>query len=140
MYMKRALVALLGVGVMLSASIVVDSAYALAAIPTPSATIADISSAKSDACAGIGVAGSGCGDNGSALSGALTAIINVFAAIVGVVAVIMIIIAGMRFITSGGDTSKVASAKSAITYAIIGLIIVAAAESIVHFVLGKVGG
>jgi hypothetical protein len=47
----------------------------------------------------------------------------------------MIILAGAKFISSDGDTSKIASAKTSITYAIVGLVIVAAAQAIVRFVL-----
>ena len=53
------------------------------------------------------------------------------AIIVGVVAIIMIIVGGFRYITSGGDSSKVGSAKNTIIYAIIGLILVALAQ-IIH--------
>lgn len=64
-------------------------------------------------------------------------VINILSLIVGVVAVIMIIISGLKYITSGGDTNNVTSAKNTILYAIIGLIIVALAQVIVRFVLDK---
>lgn len=64
-------------------------------------------------------------------------IINILTIIVGVIAVIMIIIGGLRYITSGGDSNKVSSAKNTILYAIIGLVIVALAQVIVRFVLNK---
>lgn len=62
-------------------------------------------------------------------------IVNIFSIIVGAVAVIMIIYGGFRYITSGGDSNKVGSAKNTLIYAIIGLIIVALAQIIVHFVI-----
>lgn len=65
-------------------------------------------------------------------------IINIFSLIVGVVSVIMIIIGGFRYITSGGDSTNVSSAKNTILYAIVGLIIVALAQTIVRFILGRV--
>jgi len=65
-------------------------------------------------------------------------IINIFSLIVGVVSVIMIIVGGFRYITSGGDTNNVSAAKNTILYAIIGLIIVALAQTIVRFILGRV--
>jgi hypothetical protein len=68
----------------------------------------------------------------------ITDIVNVFSVIVGVVAVIMIIVGGFRYITSGGDSNNISSAKNTIIYAIIGLIIVALAQFIVQFVLNKV--
>jgi hypothetical protein len=56
---------------------------------------------------------------------------------VGIIAVIMIVYGGFRYITSGGDATKVTSARNTILYAIIGLIIVALAQFIVKFVLKK---
>ncbi len=65
-------------------------------------------------------------------------IINIFSLVVGVVAVIMIIIGGLKYITSGGDSSNVTGAKNTILYAIIGLVIVALSQVIVRFVLSRV--
>lgn len=67
----------------------------------------------------------------------ITNIVNIFSVIVGVIAVIMIIIGGFRYVTSGGDSGNVTSAKNTIMYAIIGLIIVALAQIIVRFVLNQ---
>jgi hypothetical protein len=67
-------------------------------------------------------------------------VINIFSLVVGVVSVIMIIIGGLKYITSGGDSGNVSGAKNTILYAIIGLVIVALAQVIVQFVLGKVSG
>ncbi len=64
-------------------------------------------------------------------------IINIFSAIVGVVAVIMIIYGGFRYIASGGKQESVTAAKNTLLYALVGLIIVAFAQIIVHFVLNK---
>ncbi len=62
-------------------------------------------------------------------------IVNVFSIIVGIVAVIMVIWGGFKYITSGGDSGHVSGAKNTLIYAIIGLLIVALAQFIVHFVL-----
>lgn len=64
-------------------------------------------------------------------------IVNVFTAIVGVVAVIMIVVGGFQYITSGGDSGKISTAKNTIIYAIIGLVFVALAQIFVQFVLNK---
>lgn len=61
--------------------------------------------------------------------------VNVLSLIVGIIAVIMIIYGGLRYITSGGDSGNVGNAKNTLLYAIIGLVIVALAQLIVHFVL-----
>lgn len=65
-------------------------------------------------------------------------LVNILSVIVGIVAVIMIIYGGFKYITSGGDSGNVSTAKNTIIYAIIGLVIVALAQFIVHFVLAQV--
>ncbi len=65
-------------------------------------------------------------------------VVNLLSAIVGIIAVIMIIVGGLRYVTSGGNDTSVTSAKNTILYAIIGLIIVAMAQILVHFTLQKV--
>jgi hypothetical protein len=65
-------------------------------------------------------------------------IIQIFSIIVGFVAVVMIIVGGIKYITSGGDSGNISGAKNTIIYAIIGLIIVAVAQLVVHFVLNGV--
>ncbi|MDL2341579.1 MAG: pilin [Patescibacteria group bacterium] len=62
-------------------------------------------------------------------------VVNIFSIIVGIIAVIMIIYGGFKYITSGGDSGNVSGAKNTLIYAIVGLIIVALAQFIVHFVL-----
>jgi hypothetical protein len=68
----------------------------------------------------------------------ITLIINIFSIVVGIVAVIMIVLGGLKYITSGGDSNNVTSAKNTILYAVVGLVVVALAQFIVRFVLGKV--
>jgi len=108
-----------------------------------SAQIAD--PIQSGTCAGVdlslGTSGS-CTPDPTAgqdkLNNIIRLVINIFSLIVGVVSIIMIIIGGLRYITSGGESSNISSAKNTIIYAIIGLVIVALAQFIVHFVLGRV--
>lgn len=76
-------------------------------------------------------------DGTSKVNTLLQKIINIFSVIVGVVAVIMIIYGGFKYITSGGASEKITSAKNTILYALVGLIIVALAQIIVRFVLSK---
>jgi cytochrome bd-type quinol oxidase subunit 2 len=65
-------------------------------------------------------------------------VINMFSIVVGIVAVIMIVLGGLKYITSSGDSNNITSAKNTILYAIVGLVVVALAQFIVRFVLGKV--
>jgi len=74
---------------------------------------------------------------GGSLNVLIKNIINVFSIVVGLVAVVMIIVGGFRYIVSGGESGSVSGAKNAILYAIVGLVIVAVAQLIVHFVLAK---
>jgi hypothetical protein len=49
----------------------------------------------------------------------------------------MIIYGGFRYIISGGESGRVGAAKNSLIYAIIGLVIVALAQLIIHFVLNQ---
>jgi len=69
----------------------------------------------------------------------LDSILKIFLALVGAIMVIVIIIAGIRFITSQGNPQEVAKARNTILYAVIGLIVIIAAETIVTFVLSSAG-
>jgi len=99
---------------------------------------------KTEVCKGTNLAlsstSSSCQTNGSDtnLSALAAKVVNLLSIIVGVVAVIMIIIGGLRYITSGGESGSVSGAKNTLIYAIIGLVIVALAQFIVHFVLNNV--
>lgn len=80
--------------------------------------------------------GSSCTADSGSIDNVIKMVIDVLSVLVGVLAVIMIIVAGFKYITSSGDGQKVSSAKTTMIYAIIGLIIVALAQTIVFFVLG----
>lgn len=71
-------------------------------------------------------------------SGVLTEVIHILAIFVGVVATFSVLIAGFMAITAAGDSTKVANARRALLYAIIGLFIAAIAQTIVVFVLDKI--
>ena len=77
------------------------------------------------------------GDAAGTLSGTIRTVVTLLSAAVGVVAVIMIIVGGFRYITSAGSPEQAKSARNTIIYAVVGLIIVALAQIIVHFVLSK---
>ena len=93
---------------------------------------------KDEICAGIGSASTdSCGDS-SQLTSVVRNFINIFSVIVGITAVIMIMVAGFKYITAGGDSGNVTSAKHTLIYAIIGLVVVAFSQLIVQFVLDTV--
>lgn len=115
--------------ILLTSSIFLGFAFVFSMEPASAA----IDASKQAACQGV----EGCG-NGSAVSNAIKNIINLLSAIIGVVAVIIIIFNGFRFITSGGDSNAISSARRGIIFAIVGLIVVVLAQVIVRFVIGKV--
>lgn len=67
----------------------------------------------------------------------LTGVLNLVYMITGVVAVIALIVAGFMYVASNGNAETVKKAKNGIIYSIIGLIIVASAFTITHFVMGR---
>ena len=64
-------------------------------------------------------------------------VVNILSVVVGVVAVIFLIYGGFRYITSGGESGSVSNAKNTLIYAVVGLVIVALAQVIVHWVLNS---
>ncbi|HSW78881.1 MAG TPA: pilin [Candidatus Babeliales bacterium] len=74
---------------------------------------------------------------GNDVTALIKKIINILSVLIGAIAVIMIIIGGFRYVTSGGKQESVTAAKNTILYAIVGLVIVALAQVIVHFVLNS---
>lgn len=70
-------------------------------------------------------------------NGVIRIVSNILIWVVGIVAVIMIVWSGFKYITTAGDASKVASAKSSLIYAIVGLIIAILAYAIVNFVMER---
>ena len=62
-------------------------------------------------------------------------IINLFLFIVGTLSIVFIIWGGLRYVISGGDKTKVDSAKNTILYAVIGLIIALLGYAIVNWVV-----
>jgi len=134
--MKRILGSLLLSFVVLGVTLGATSAASSAL--TLSAPVVNVATAKTDVCEGVGLTGGNCGDKGTGISTVVKAVINILSVVVGVVAVVMLIIGGLKYITSAGDTSGIASAKNTVIYALVGLVIVAMAQSIVYFVMGKI--
>lgn len=100
-----------------------------------------LADARSEVCGGIGaVSGTGdcTSDDGLSVPGLLKTVIEILSVIIGAIAVIMIIYSGFTYVTSGGDSGKIGTAKTTLIYAIVGIIIVAFARVIVQFVLSKV--
>jgi ABC-type Zn uptake system ZnuABC Zn-binding protein ZnuA len=107
----------------------------------PLLTVGTAAAQASDqaACKGLGGTwkdgGCSVGDQPS-IETTISVLISVMSAIAGIASVIMIIISGFRFITANGDPGSVAAARRTLMYALVGVVVVAASQSIVWFVLG----
>lgn len=69
----------------------------------------------------------------------LNTALNIIFAFSASIAVLIIVIAGFRYILARGDPNATAQAKNAIIYALIGLVVVMTAYSIVAFVVKGIG-
>ncbi len=69
--------------------------------------------------------------------GVLTKGAGILSIAVGLASVIMIMFGGLKYINSGGEASKAASAKNTIVYAVLGLLTALFAQAIIIFVLDK---
>lgn len=65
-------------------------------------------------------------------------LINGLLGILGIILVGLVIYAGILYMTASGDDTKVKKAKTLLTQAIIGIIIIIAAYSISAFVIGQI--
>ena len=94
---------------------------------------------SADVCAGLEATGGSCtaGPDDPTVESTVQQVIRILSYIVGVISVIMIIVGGFQYVTSGGDSGKVTSAKNTIMYALIGIVIVALAQIIVRFTINK---
>ena len=66
--------------------------------------------------------------------------INFLIGFAGIVSVLLIVWAGIRFVLSEGDKEKIVNARKTLTYALLGLILVATAFVIVQFVFNFTQG
>lgn len=113
---------------------------AVVAIPAP----AYAWSPFGDACTNGGTGSTVCSTEGgntnntiAGSDGLIMKVVNVVALVGGIAAVIIIIISGLRFVTSGGSSDGVAGARRALTYSVIGIVIIILARTLVAFILGK---
>jgi hypothetical protein len=116
----------------------IAAALSLVALPAVSASAFD---PFSSACQGNGdsavCTNTNQGDPLTGHNGLINKVTRITALFAGVVAVIIIIIGGMMYILSSGDAGKVTRAKDTILYAAVGLLVIAAGQDIITFVVGK---
>jgi uncharacterized membrane protein YuzA (DUF378 family) len=99
----------------------------------------DPNSSKGQVFKGIGQTGADCSSAGGVDSAIGTAV-KILSIVVGIAAVIMVIISGFKYITSGGDSAKVGSAKTTLIYALVGIAVAALAQVMVHYVINSATG
>ncbi len=75
--------------------------------------------------------------NDNKIAKTVSTLINLFSLAVGAVSVVMIIFGGFKYMTSGGSDDKTKDAKNTILYALVGLVIVLLAQTIVKFVFSR---
>jgi hypothetical protein len=94
------------------------------------------------ACTGAAAASAACKTSGNdpitGKNGILYRVARIFALLTGIGAVILIIIGGLMYTTAGGDAGKANSARQMILGAVIGLVIVALAETIVSITINAI--
>ena len=88
-------------------------------------------------CGGLGIT---CTSDADGLKNSIISIVNIFLGLVGLVAVIVIIYAGVKYILARDEAKEASQAKTAILYAVIGLIVIGLAAAIVNFVLVGIAG
>lgn len=76
--------------------------------------------------------------NGIANGGIVGTILSIVFAIAGAIAFLYLVLGGFHYVSSQGDTQKVARAKSTIMYALIGLVVVIMAQTIVSLAVSKI--
>ena len=77
------------------------------------------------------------GDPIAGPNGVIRKTVNVIALVAGIASIIILILAGLTFVMAGGEAGKVKQAQDMAKYALIGLFVIAAADSILSFVLSK---
>jgi len=126
-------------------SLVFALSFGAVSVGTASAaTCSTAGNPLSCACGAGGGAASGsssCHTSGtdpiSGPNGALKKISIILSFVAGVAAVVVILVAGLMFVTAGGDAQKIAGARKTIIGAVVGLVIIAASETLLIFVLNK---
>jgi cytochrome bd-type quinol oxidase subunit 1 len=64
-------------------------------------------------------------------------IVHIVVATLAAIAVLIIVISALNIVTAGGDSDKVRKARNAILFALIGIVVVVAADVIVSFIIGR---
>jgi len=70
----------------------------------------------------------------SDLEGVFGNVVGIFLGLAGIALFIMLVVGGFKYITAGGDPKGIESAKKTLTYAIGGMVLIAAGFLILQFI------
>jgi len=70
--------------------------------------------------------------------GIIIKVTRILAIVAGMAAVIIMIVGGIKYITAGGDSNAITAARNTILNALIGLIIIVLAQSIIVYIVKKI--
>ena len=71
----------------------------------------------------------------SGADGLIMNVANFISVIAGIAAVIIIVLAGLRFVQAGGKSEDIAAARRMLIYALVGLVVIILARTLVGFAL-----
>ena len=91
-----------------------------------------------DVCLAAITAPGGTGLPAGTITDSITKIIKTLATFVGGLSVLMIIISGIMYMSSGGDSGRVDTAKNMLIYSIVGLVVALLAWVIVNSVISGI--
>ena len=82
----------------------------------------------------------GCSGSDGQFQNVIGNILKAVIGVAGLVAAVYVVIGGVEYMTSTGDSGKLAKAKNTILYALIGLAVCALAFAIVNWAIGAING
>ena len=88
----------------------------------------------------LGQVGTGGGLSAKSLPQLVGSLINALLGVLGIIFVVLVVYAGFLWMTAQGDDKKVTQAKTMLTQAVIGLVIIVAAYAISSFVIQTLVG
>jgi amino acid transporter len=113
------------------------SAATLAVVAVPAIALAAAGTVDADTI-GLTAANEGLGMGSKDVRTTVGSVIRAFMGLLGLVAVVIILLGGFKWMTSGGEETKVGEAKKLIISGVIGLIIILSAYAIANFVVGSI--
>ena len=88
---------------------------------------------------GSGLAGAGKANAGNQLPVIIGQMVNVILSVLGLILLVYLLYGGYLWMTSGGDSEGVKKAKTMITNAVIGLVIITLSVVITSYVVSRLG-